>query len=77
MSETEQGRVQGAVTSLNSLVAVIGPVLATAVYAIGVSRGFPGMAFLMGALFSIAGTLLILGVLRGIPGTGRTAVNET
>lgn len=76
VSETEQGRVQGALTSLNSLVAVIGPVLATTVYAVGVSQGFPGMAFLMGALLSIAGTLLILGVLRGIPGTGRVAAKE-
>lgn len=71
VDETEQGRVQGAITSLNSLVAVVGPILATNVYALGVGGGFPGAAFLMGALLSVAGTLLILGVLRGIPGTGR------
>ncbi|MXV20439.1 TCR/Tet family MFS transporter [Deinococcus xianganensis] len=71
VSETEQGRVQGAITSLNSLVAVVGPLLATAVYAYGLTHGFPGAAFLMGALLSVAGTLLILGVLRGMPDTGK------
>jgi len=71
VSESEQGRVQGAITSLNSLVAVVGPVLATAVYAYGLTHGFPGAAFLMGALLSVAGTLLILGVLRGMPDTGK------
>ncbi|WP_309572549.1 TCR/Tet family MFS transporter [Deinococcus sp.] len=71
VDETEQGRVQGAITSLNSLVAVVGPILATNVYALGVSGSFHGAAFLMGAVLSVAGTLLILGVLRGMPGTGR------
>lgn len=71
VDETEQGRVQGAITSLNSLVAVVGPILATNVYALGVGRSFHGSAFLMGAVLSLAGTLLILNVLRGIPGTGR------
>ncbi len=71
VGETEQGRVQGAITSLNSLVAVVGPLLATAVYAVGINRGYPGAAFLMGALLSVAGTLLIFGVLRGMPGTDR------
>lgn len=74
VSETEQGRVQGAITSLNSLVGVVGPVLATAVFAYfnggGAQVRVPGAAFLMGAAFSVAGTLLILGVLRGVPSTG-------
>jgi DHA1 family tetracycline resistance protein-like MFS transporter len=70
VDETEQGRVQGAVTSLNSLVAVVGPILATNVYALGVGHRLPGAAFLLGALLSVAGTLLILGVLRRMPGTG-------
>ena len=40
-------------------------------YALGVGRSFHGSAFLMGAVLSLAGTLLMLNVLRGIPGTGR------
>ena len=73
VSETEQGRVMGAVTSLNSLVGVIGPLLATTVYASGTAAGFPGAAFAMGAALSVLGTLLILGVLRALPETDRQA----
>ena len=71
VGEQEQGRVMGAITSLNSLVGVFGPLLATSVFAAGQGAGFPGAAFVLGAVLSILGTLLILGVLRGIPGTGR------
>ncbi|MBZ9715959.1 TCR/Tet family MFS transporter [Deinococcus multiflagellatus] len=71
VGETEQGRVQGAITSLNSLVGVVGPIVATSVYAYGAGHGFPGAAFLMGAALSVAGTFLILGVLRGLPETGK------
>ena len=71
VGEQEQGRVMGAMTSLNSLVGVFGPLLATSVFAAGQGAGFPGAAFVLGAVLSILGTLLILGVLRGIPGTGR------
>ncbi|SEI88169.1 MFS transporter, DHA1 family, tetracycline resistance protein [Deinococcus reticulitermitis] len=76
VSEQEQGRVQGAITSLNSLVGVFGPILATAVYAWGRSSGFPGAAYLMGAAFSVAGTLLILQVLRGMPETARQSAAD-
>ena len=71
VSETEQGRVMGAITSLNSLVGVVGPLLATTVFAYGLRSGFPGAAFLMGAALSVVGALLILGVLRSLPETDR------
>ncbi|GGM02800.1 TCR/Tet family MFS transporter [Deinococcus aerophilus] len=71
VDETEQGRVQGAITSLNSLVGVVGPLIATAVFAYfnggGAEVRVPGAAFLMGAAFSVAGTLLIWSVLRRTP----------
>lgn len=73
VGETEQGRVQGAITSLNSLVGVVGPIVATSVYAAGSGAGFPGAAFLMGAVLSVIGTFVLLGVLRGLPDTGRPA----
>ena len=73
VGETEQGRVQGAITSLNSLVGVVGPIVATSVYAAGAGAGFPGAAFLMGAALSVIGTFVLLGVLRGLPDTGRPA----
>ena len=64
VGETEQGRVQGAIASLNSLVGVVGPILATSVFAFGLGHNAPGAAFLMGAILSVIGTLLILQVLR-------------
>lgn len=68
VSENEQGRMQGAVTSLNSLVGVVGPLIATFIFAYfnggGAPVRLPGAAFLMGALFSVLGTLLIWSVLR-------------
>ena len=69
VGETEQGRVQGAIASLNSLVGVVGPILATSVFAFGLGHSAPGAAFLMGAILSVIGTLLILQVLRQMPET--------
>ena len=71
VGESEQGRVQGALTSLGSLVGVVGPLLATYVFAYfnggGASFELPGAAFLMGALFSLLGTLLVWVILRRVP----------
>lgn len=65
---TEQGRVQGALTSINSLVGIFGPLLATAVFAYftrpGNTFNEPGAAFYMGALFSLLGTVVAGVVLR-------------
>ncbi|MFC5848599.1 TCR/Tet family MFS transporter [Deinococcus petrolearius] len=71
VSEDEQGRVQGAITSLNSLVGVVGPLLATTVFAYFTGPGtpvhLPGAAFLMGALFAALGAGLVWTVLRRLP----------
>ena len=70
VSESEQGKVQGALTAVNSLVGVVGPLLATWVYAYfnggGAAFKLPGAAFLMGAFFSLIGLLLAWNALRGI-----------
>lgn len=71
VSETEQGRVQGAIASLNSLVGVVGPILATTVFAFGLTHNAPGAAFFMGAILSVIGALLILQALRQIPETAQ------
>ncbi|GBF05554.1 arabinose efflux permease family protein [Deinococcus aerius] len=64
----EQGRVQGALTSVNSLVAIVGPLLATTVFAYFTRPGNtlhePGAAFYMAALFSLLGTVVAGVVLR-------------
>ncbi|AWN23870.1 tetracycline resistance MFS efflux pump [Deinococcus irradiatisoli] len=71
VGESEQGRVQGALTGLNSLVGVVGPLLATWVYAYfnggGAAVRVPGAAFLMGAAFSLLGTVVAWAVLRRVP----------
>lgn len=65
---SEQGRIQGALTSVNSLVGIFGPLLATTVFAIFTRPGNPyhepGAAFYMGAVFSLLGTLVAGLVLR-------------
>ncbi len=71
VSESEQGKVQGALTAVNSLVGVVGPLLATWVYAYfnggGASIKLPGAAFLMAAVFSALGLVLAWLALRKIP----------
>ncbi len=71
VSESEQGKVQGALTAVNSLVGVVGPLLATWVFAYfnggGAGVKLPGAAFLMGAAFSLIGLVLAWLALRKIP----------
>lgn len=75
VSEQEQGRVQGAISSLNSLVGVVGPIIATTIYAYfngGSQWHFPGAAFVWGAACALLGTALAAGVLRGFKEEGAT-----
>ncbi|GGJ75414.1 tetracycline resistance MFS efflux pump [Deinococcus aquiradiocola] len=79
VDDREQGRIQGALTSLNSLVGIFGPLAATWVFAYfngGSSLDVPGAAFYMAALFSLAGAVLAGVVLRRMPKSMRTGVNE-
>lgn len=65
VSESEQGRLQGAVASLSSLVGAVGPLIATGIYAYGnAAWHFPGAAFVWGAICALAGTVLAAQVLR-------------
>ncbi len=65
---TEQGRVQGALTSVQSLVGIAGPLVATSVFAAFTRPGNPyhepGAAFYLAALLSLAGTVVAGVVLR-------------
>lgn len=67
VGEHEQGTVQGALTGLNSLVGIGGPLLATWVFAYfnggGAATEVPGAAFFMGGTFLLLGTLLTMLVL--------------
>ena len=81
VGESEQGKVQGALTAVNSLVGVVGPLLATWVYAYfnggGAAFKLPGAAFLMGAFFSLIGLLLAWNALRNIPAQPEAGLAET
>ncbi|WP_407568735.1 TCR/Tet family MFS transporter [Deinococcus altitudinis] len=79
VDDREQGRIQGALTSLNSLVGIFGPLAATWVFAYfngGSAQNVPGAAFYMAALFSLAGAVLAGVVLRRMPKSMRTGVGE-
>ena len=75
----EQGRVQGALASVTSLASVVGPLLATWVYAHfngGSQWHIPGAAFYMAALFSLAGVALVSVALRRTPNLVRVNLQE-
>ncbi|HEV7777547.1 MAG TPA: TCR/Tet family MFS transporter [Luteibacter sp.] len=58
----EQGRLQGAVTSLGSFAGIFGPYLFAQVFAFSIAPGspmhLPGAAFVLSALLLVAGTVL-------------------
>ena len=60
---TRQGALQGGIGSLNSLAAVIGPLIATQSLAWGASHRFDGLAFLVsGSLIGIAAIIIGIGL---------------
>lgn len=68
VADSEQGRVQGAITSLQSVVGIVGPLLATSVFATFTGPAapfhFPGAAFAMGAALMLLGIGLVLRAFR-------------
>ena len=56
----EQGELQGAIGSIRGVAAMIGPLLFTTVFAIGIAHGVPGAAWFAGALITAAGVLPVL-----------------
>jgi DHA1 family tetracycline resistance protein-like MFS transporter len=62
---SEQGELQGALTSLSSVTAIVGPLLATTLFAFfnapQTSVHLPGAAFFMGTLLTLAGLFIALG----------------
>lgn len=67
----EQGAVQGALTSLNALTGVVGPLLATNVFRFFISESapikLPGAPFFLGTLFTLIGILLAVNTFRRLP----------
>jgi DHA1 family tetracycline resistance protein-like MFS transporter len=64
----EQGKVQGAITSLLSLTAIIGPIIATSLFSFFTApeqtRSVPGAPFFFGALLMLLGLFLALRTFR-------------
>ncbi len=60
----EQGRLQGANSSVVSIAGLIGPGLHTAVFAWGVSAALPGAPFWLSAVLMLAGLVVTLRVTR-------------
>lgn len=67
---TRQGALQGGLGAMNSVAAVIGPLVAAQSLAWGSARGFDGMAFLLaGFLIGLAALIIALGTPRQVAAT--------
>ncbi|MBJ6143991.1 TCR/Tet family MFS transporter [Hymenobacter sp. BT559] len=68
---TEQGELQGTLTSLISATGVVGPLLMTSLFTFFTSKAaplyFPGMPFLLGAVLTLLALLVAASTLRRLP----------
>jgi DHA1 family tetracycline resistance protein-like MFS transporter len=68
VAPSEQGRLQGAITSLGSFAGIFGPYLFAQVFAFSIAPGapmhLPGLAFVLAALLMLAGTVIAARVTR-------------
>jgi DHA1 family tetracycline resistance protein-like MFS transporter len=75
---TEQGTVQGALTSLTSLAQIIGPLVGSTVFALGISMAekhgnfYLGTSFFVGSALSVVGLLIAAYALRNYHDHTRT-----
>ena len=69
VAPNEQGELQGALTSLMSLTAIVSPVLMTSLFAYFTKSGapvyFPGAPYMAGAVFTLLAIITSVGALRG------------
>jgi DHA1 family tetracycline resistance protein-like MFS transporter len=67
----EQGAIQGALASLNSLTGVVGPLIATNVFSYFISQRapfhLPGAAFFLGSILIVVGIGVALNTFRRMP----------
>ncbi|MCB0138681.1 MAG: MFS transporter, partial [Caldilineaceae bacterium] len=80
VADNEQGAIQGALTSLNSLTGVIAPLIATNVFRYFISAAapvtIPGAAFFIGAFFLVIALALAARTFRRLPETVAENVSE-
>ncbi len=60
VSPREQGELQGAIGSIRGFAALIGPLLYTTAFAIGIAHGVPGAPWFLGAAIIVAAALPVL-----------------
>ena len=81
VADNEQGAIQGALTSLNSLTGVIGPLIATNVFRYFISDSapvqLPGAAFFIGALFLLVALWLAARTFQRLPAPSGDHIAET
>lgn len=69
---SEQGRLQGAVTSLGSFAGIFGPYLFAQIFASSIAPDarvhLPGLAFMVAAVLLLIGTVIAVRVTRGLRG---------
>jgi DHA1 family tetracycline resistance protein-like MFS transporter len=62
---SHQGALQGGMSSIASIAAILGPLALTQALAFGAERGEPGGAFLLASILAFSGLLVVLfGVVR-------------
>jgi DHA1 family tetracycline resistance protein-like MFS transporter len=75
---SEQGRLQGAITSLGSFAGIFGPYLFAQVFALSIAPAssihLPGVAFVLAAILMLAGALIAARATRRTPGDGRPTI---
>jgi DHA1 family tetracycline resistance protein-like MFS transporter len=75
---SEQGELQGALTSLISATGVVGPLVMTSLFAAFTTHTapvyFPGMPFLVGAVLTLLALLVAAGSLRRLPADAAVVV---
>lgn len=78
VGEDQQGSLQGALTSLTSLTGIVGPLIATALFAAftreGAALRMPGVAFFLAAALNVLGLAIAVRVLGRVPSTKRAAL---
>jgi DHA1 family tetracycline resistance protein-like MFS transporter len=78
----EQGRLQGALTSLQSLAGIFGPALFANLFALFISDHaptphLPGVAYVLAAVLALAALVLTVRVTRGLPRHAPSAEPKT
>lgn len=77
---SEQGRLQGAISSLSSFAGIFGPFLFAQVFSLSISKEspvhLPGLAFLLSAALLVVGTVIIIRVTRHIPDLAKGPVGD-